>query len=125
MHITLPIELHSSKNSKQIVTLKTGKKMLINSIYARRQEKILDVLLPANKRIWEKMKEGKTYPLRVGFFIYRQTKRRWDFINIIQGLADCMTRYGYWPDDNVEYFIPVFLGWAVDKKNPRVEMTIL
>jgi len=125
MHITLPLELHSSKNSKQIVTLKTGKKMLINSIYARRQEKILDVLLPANKRMWDKMKEGKQYPLKVGFFVYRKTKRRWDWQNILAGLADCMTRYEYWPDDSVFYFTPVYLGWAVDSKNPRVEISIL
>lgn len=125
MHITLPLELHSSKNSQQIVTLRNGKRMLIKSIYARRQDKILDVLLPANKRIWDKMKEGKEYPLKVGFFVYRKTKRRWDVLNILQGAADAMTRHGYWPDDNVNYFIPVFLGWAVDSKNPRCEVTIL
>ena len=125
MHITLPLELHSSKNSQQIVTLRTGKRMLIKSIYARRQDKILDVLLPANKKKWEIMKQGKAYPLKVGFFLYRKTKRRWDWQNILAGLSDAMTRHGYWPDDSAFYFTPVYLGWAVDGKNPRCEVTIL
>lgn len=125
MHITLEMELYSSKNSKQIVTLRNGKRMLIDSKQSRRQEKILDILLPANKRIWDKMKEGKQYPLKVGLFIYRRTHARFDYINIVQKLFDCMTRYEYWPDDNANYLVPVFLGYAVDKNRPRVEISIL
>ena len=125
MTITLEMELYSSKNSKQIVTLRNGKRMLIDSPQSRRQEKVLDILLPANKRKWDKMKEGKSYPLKVGLFIYRRTHARFDYINICQKLFDCMTRYEYWPDDNANYVVPVFLGYEVDKTRPRVELTIL
>ena len=125
MTITLEMELYSSKNSKQIVTLRNGKRMLIDSPQSRRQEKVLDILLPANKRIWDKMVEGKGYPLKLGIFIYRRTHARFDYVNIVQKLFDCMTRYGYWPDDNANYVVPVFLGYAVDKTRPRVELSVL
>lgn len=125
MTITLEMELYSSKNSKQIVTLRNGKRMLIDSPQSRRQEKVLDILLPANKRIWDKMIEGKNYPLKLGIFIYRRTHARFDYVNIVQKLFDCMTRYGYWPDDNANYVVPVFLGYSVDKQRPRVELSIL
>ena len=125
MTITLEMELYSSKNSKQIVTLRNGKRMLIDSPQSRRQEKVLDILVPANKRIWDKMIEGKNYPLKLGIFIYRRTHARFDYVNIVQKLFDCMTRYGYWPDDNANYVVPVFLGYAVDKNRPRVELSVL
>lgn len=125
MTITLEMELYSSKNSKQIVTLRNGKRMLIDSPQSRRQEKVLDILLPANKRIWDKMIEGKKYPLKLGIFIYRRTHARFDYVNIVQKLFDCMTRYGYWPDDNANYVVPVFLGYSVDKNRPRVELSVL
>lgn len=122
MHITLPLELHSSKNSQQIVTLRNGKRMLIKSIYARRQDRILDVLLPANKRIWDKMKEGNKPPYYICFYIYRQTNRRSDINNLMQGIFDAMTRHGYIEDDRWQLFNPIYVGVGLDKHNPRVIM---
>lgn len=120
MFITLPLELHSSKNNQQIVTLKTGRKMLIKNMYARKQDRVLDILLPANKRKWELMRVGKQYPYYVCFFIYRQTNRRSDINNLTQGIFDAMTRHGYIEDDCWRKFIPIYVGVGVDKYNPRV-----
>lgn len=120
MHITLPIELHSSKNSQQIVTLRNGKRMIIKNKYARSQDRILDVLLPANKRKWEIMKGDKKNPLYICFYVYRQTNRRSDINNLTQGIFDAMTRHGYLEDDCWQKFIPIYVGVGIDKQNPRV-----
>ena len=72
------------------------------------------------------MIDGKNKkPLSVGFFVYRKTKRRWDWANIIQGISDAMVKAGYLEDDSAEFFTPVFLGFKVDKENPRVELSVL
>lgn len=126
MQITLPIELHSSKNGQQIVYNKRLERMLVvKKKSAREQDNELKVLLMANKRTWQKMCEDKEFPLKVGFYVYRQTKRRFDWVNIVQGLQDAMVKNGWLPDDSAIYLTPVFLGWDVDSKNPRVEITVL
>lgn len=126
MQITLPIELHSSKNGQQIVYNKRLERMLvIKKKSAREQDNELKVLLMANKRAWDKMCTDKEFPLKVGFYVYRQTKRRFDWVNIVQGLQDAMVKNGWLPDDSAIYLTPVFLGWDVDSKNPRVEITVL
>lgn len=122
--ITLHLELYSSKNSRTMIFAR-GKPILVKSNKAAKQDKELKELLPANKAEWDRMTKGKEYPLKVQFFVYRQTKRAWDWLNLIQGLADAMTKAGYWPDDNINYFTPVFKGWAVDKDDPRVEIEVL
>ena len=45
-------------------------------------------------------------------------------MNIFQGLADMMVKCGWMPDDNADEFLPVFLGYEVDKNNPRVEIFV-
>lgn len=126
MTITLELELRSSKNERMIVfSKKQNRPMIIKKPIARIEENKLHTLLMLNKGKWDKMIEGKSFPLKVGFFIYRKTRRAWDWINLLQGTQDAMTKAGYIPDDNVNYLTPVFLGWAVDKENPRVEICVL
>lgn len=124
--IILPIELHSSKNGQQIIYNKRLERlMVIKKAVARQQDNQLKILLMANKRIWEKMIEGKKYPLKVGFYVWRKTKRRFDWGNIVQGLQDSMVKNGYLPDDSAFYLTPFFLGFDVDPNNPRVEICVL
>ena len=124
--IILPGELYSSKNGQQIIYSKKKQRlMVIKKAVARQQEYSLNVLLMANKKEWDKMVEGKNFPLKVGFYLYRQTRRRFDCCNIIQGLQDAMVKAQYLPDDNASYLTPVFLGWEVDSKNPRCEVCVL
>lgn len=119
--IILPVELYSSKNGQQIIYSKKRQHlMVIKKAVARQQEYTLNTLLLANKRTWDKMVEGKQFPLYVCIYIYRQTNRRSDVNNICQGLFDAMTRAGYIQDDCWKYFIPIYVGVGVDKHNPRV-----
>lgn len=126
MFITLPLELHSSKNGQQIIySKKLDRPLIVKKISARVQDNQLKVMLMANKHIWDKMAKGKQFPLKVGFYVYRKTRRRFDWVNIVQGLQDAMVKGGYLPDDSAQYLTPVFLGWDVDKDKPRVEVSVL
>ena len=121
--ITIYGELYSSKNSKRIV--KFGNKMaLIASKQYMASVKPIEQQLVLNRGKWLRMAEGYEKPLKVVFKIYRKTHRKFDYVNIIQGLQDLMVKCGWLPDDNADEIIPVFEPYDVDKDNPRVEIFI-
>ena len=121
--ITIFGELYSSKNSKQIVK-RGGRPFLIASSAYLAHKKPIQQQLALNRYNWIKEKDGAVKPLKIEFKIYRKTKRRFDYVNIIQGLLDCMTECGWIEDDNADEVIPVFLPYEVDPKNPRVEINV-
>lgn len=127
MTITFYTELYSSKNSKTFIRLKNGRTVLVKSKQAAKQDKALKEILnkPENREIWQNMLIGKTYPVKLGIYIYRKTRVKFDYINIVQGLFDMLVKEGYIPDDDSNTIIPVFLGHEVDKENPRVILSIL
>jgi Holliday junction resolvase RusA-like endonuclease len=71
------------------------------------------------------MTTDKIFPLKVGFYVYSKTRRRFDWVNIVQGLQDAMVKNKYLPDDSALYLTPIFLGFDVDADNPRVEISVL
>ena len=103
----------SKKNSKII----TKNKRIISSKLVREYEQFASPLLQQQLTEWKKMKEGKENPLKVGFYFYRDSKRKWDFVNIVQVIADLMQEYLYIPDDDTKHFIPIYLGEEVVKKD--------
>lgn len=121
--ITIYGELYSSKNSKRIV--KFGNKMaLIASKQYMASIKPIEQQLVLNRGKWLRMAEGYEKPLKVVFKIYRKTHRKFDYVNIIQGLQDLMVKCGWLSDDNADEIIPVFQPYDVDKNDPRVEIFI-
>ena len=122
--ITIMGELYSSKNSKQIIN-RGGRSYLIPSSQYNTHLKPLQKQLFLYRYNWKREIENACKPLKVAFKIYRKTKRRFDYINIIQGLADEMVRAGWLVDDNADEFIPVFEPYEVDKDKPRVEISII
>ena len=122
--ITIYGELYSSKNSRMIV--KSGNKMvLLKSSACRKHIKPLEQQLILNRYKW--LDELKTHqkPYRICFKIYRKTKRRFDYINIIQQLQDSMVRCLWIEDDNADIMIPVFKPYEIDSNNPRVQIEVL
>lgn len=119
--IELPIELYSSKNHKQIFYKKNTKKPFISksNIAMKSQDDIMKIL-PLYRRQFVKMLKGKEKPYHIWFKIYRKTKGRFDYVNIIQLLLDCMVKDNWLDDDNANEIIPVFEPYEVDNKNPRV-----
>lgn len=104
----------SSKNSKQIT--KSGK--IISSKLTREYVKWALPLLIEQKEKWDFLTSNLQPPYKIGFKLFRDSARRYDFINIIQVLADLLVKVGYIIDDNTKNFIPYYLGEEVvdDKK---------
>jgi len=53
------------------------------------------------------------------------TERKWDYVNVVQGILDAMVACAYIPDDSYEYVIPEFYSTQLDRINPRTEITVL
>lgn len=115
----------SSKNSKQFVTLKSGKTLLINSKTVQKylKESKADWLI--NKNEFLKMLKGKEKPYKVELFFIRDSRRRFDYINAAQIIFDLMQEYDYIEDDDSTNVIPIFKGFEVDKAKAGVEIRVL
>ena len=115
----------SSKNSKEFVTLKTGKTLLINSETVQKylKESKADWLI--NKNEFLKMLKDKEKPYKVELFFIRDSKRKFDYINAAQIVFDLMQHYGYIEDDDSTNVIPIFKGFEIDKVRAGVEIEVL
>ena len=111
----------SKKNSKII----TKNKRIISSKLVQYYERWATPLLKEQLSIWQKMIQNKPLPLKVSFYFYRDSKRKWDFVNIVQVIADLMQKEGYLVDDDTKNFIPLYAGEEVTtKKEAGVIITI-
>lgn len=116
----IPFNTPSSKNSKRW----TGK-ILINSKQVMDYKKATAIFwTKSSKDFLEKTKDVKK-PLKIGFYFIRDSKRKFDFVNLAQLPLDLMQEYGWIPDDCMTEVIPVFLGYKVDKEKAGVEISIL
>lgn len=112
----------SFKNSKQYV----GSGRLIMS-------KTVQKYLKEFEHQWKVIPDcfkNSTYPVKVGLHFVRGTKHKFDFHNMVQGVADLMVKYSWIKDDNMDYFIPFPLEidskyYSYDKDNPGVYIKIL
>lgn len=121
--ITIYGELYSSKNSKRIVRF-GNKPALISSKQYLASIKPIEQQLILNRYGWAEETKNASKPLKIVFKIYRKTHRRFDYVNIIQGLQDLMVKCGWLSDDNADEMMPFFEPYEVDKNNPRVEISV-
>ena len=115
----------SSKNSKQFVTLKNGKKLLLNSKIVRKYIDKSEMDWRFNKTEFFKMLKGKNKPYKIELYFIRDSKRKFDYINAAQIIFDLMQEYGYIEDDDSQNIIPVFKGFEVDKARTGVKIDVL
>ena len=115
----------SSKNSKQFVTLKNGKKLLLNSKIVRKYIDKSEIDWRFNKTEFFKMLKGKNKPYKIELYFIRDSKRKFDYINAAQIIFDLMQVYDYIEDDDSTNIIPVFKGFEVDKTRAGVEIEVL
>ena len=101
----------SSKNSKVIT--KQGK--IIPSKLTQDYVKWALPQLQEQKEKWQTLTSTLQRPYKVGFKLFRDSARHYDFINIIQVLADLMVKAGYLEDDDTKHFIPFYLGEEIVK----------
>lgn len=115
----------SSKNSKQFVTLKNGKTMLLNSKTVQKYIKESKGDWLVNKNEFLKMLKGKEKPYKIELYFIRDSRRKFDYINAAQIVFDLMQHYDYIDDDDSTNIIPVFKGFEVDKARAGVEIRVL
>lgn len=115
----------SSKNSKQFVTLKNGKKLLLNSKIVRKYIDKSEMDWKFNKTEFFKMLKGKNKPYKIELYFIRDSKRKFDYINAAQIIFDLMQEYEYIEDDDSTNIIPIFKGFEVDKARAGVEIEVL
>jgi hypothetical protein len=68
-------------------------------------------------------------PVIVKFHFVRDSKRRFDFHNVVQIVADLLVAHRFIEDDNMDYFLPVPMmldgkWYTVDKLKPGVYVMI-
>ena len=113
----------SSKNSRIL----TGKRVIKNKL-CQQYVKWAEPLLLEQKRKWDEMKsKHPERPLKIGFYFFRDSTRKFDANNVSQILCDLMTSSGYIEDDNVYEMIPVYLTHKVvyEKKEAGVWFKII
>jgi len=118
--IFIPGNCPSSKNSR----VWTGR-MLITNKPTRSYENNTCFIYKAYKTKFRALLGKRKYPLKVGFFFVRDTKRHFDYANVVQKVADMMVDAGWIDDDDMDHFNPVFLGYEVDKDNAGVRISII
>lgn len=123
LHIILPGQTRSKKNSKSIKYrwLKHKRVPFISSsdIYKAWVTRVMAYIKKQKYPAWS----GK-YPIEIKFFLFRANKRKWDIDNIFCGSLDVLQQAKIIIDDDAIHVIPVFSGWAIDKENPRVELLL-
>lgn len=141
--IFIPFNVPSSKNSRintkhGSFASKTVKKYLNNlgiQSYSSSKKIVKGYINKPNlieelKGDFLKQIEGKALPLEIGFHFVRDSKRKFDFHNIVQVILDLLTASDIIIDDNMNCAIPFALKidnkfYSVDKFNPGVWITII
>lgn len=100
----------SSKNSKVF----TGK-FLVNSKTVQKYLKIYGEQWKDEEMIKKFKLDIKEFPIKLHMFFIRDSKRKFDYINAAQLPCDLMVKYGWIPDDSMEYIIPIFDGYEINK----------
>jgi len=118
--IFIPVNVASSKNSKQW----TGK-FLVSSKTTQSYTKATSDFYSIYKHQFKEMVKDQPKPYKIGFYFIRDSKRRFDFVNVAQCPLDMMVKHGWIDDDNADEVIPVFLGYDVDKQKAGLEITII
>ena len=73
---------------------------------------------------FNKMVEGKDFPLIIGYHQIRKSKRLFDFSNSVEIIQDLLTAHNFIEDDNVKFVFPVPMtinGELIEEDNPRKE----
>ena len=123
--IFIPGNVASSKNSKQW----TGTRLIWGKV-AQRYRANTAWYWKMYKRDFREMIKGKDKPYLIGFFFVRDSRRKFDFVNLVQTCQDLMIEYGWAADDNIEEMLPFPVSmegvwYKVDKDKPGVYITIL
>lgn len=78
-----------------------------------------------NKDTFLKLIKRKEKPYKIEFKFVRGSKRKFDYINILQVVQDQMVKYGWLEDDNMTEMLPSFAPYEYNKEAPGVHIKVL
>lgn len=107
-------QLRSSKNSK---TFNSKTKRLFSTKLVTEYRKWVQPLLQSQRTKWDNMMKNKQYPITLEIYLYRYTKRRADWCNLLQLLQDEMVKAGYILDDSIFHLTPMIKGFEIVPEN--------
>jgi len=115
----------SSKNSKRIVQVK-GRTLVLMSKFAETYIRETAKQWMLNRPNFIHLIKGKNKPYKIEFQFIRQSKRRFDFVNLCQLPLDLMTKYQWIQDDDYKNVIPVINPEVIfDKENCGLKIKVL
>ena len=120
MEITLFGVPRTKKNSQRFITLKDGRKFLIqNKLYLEYEKDCL-------KQLTGNFQKEIDYPIELTITIYKQDKRISDLVGYAQSIQDILVKGKVLKDDNYKIIkiIKTIFG-GIDTINPRAEIKII
>ena len=118
LEFTIFLNPTPKKNSQNIIKGKDGKPKIVQNDRWKKYEK-------ACKKYMPKMDKPITEPVNIRYLFFRDSYRRVDASNLIEGADDVLVKYGVIYDDNFR-LVEGHDGTRVyvDKENPRTEVYI-
>jgi len=111
----IPGNVPSSKNSRQW----TGKYFIVSKTVTKYRQ-ATNAMYIEKKDSFVKSFEELELPVYVTFKFYRNSRRKFDYVNPLQTVQDDMVKHGWIPDDNCDYIIPVFEEYEYNKEGSGV-----
>lgn len=119
--IFIPGQTPSKKNSKKLIITGDGRRRVMSSDFYEAWEKESLRLLRRSDLVGHPWR----YPLRAGFHFIRNSRRKWDYGNLMQGPLDLLVQAGIIEDDDMNHIIPNgSLSWEVGKGREGVVITL-
>ena len=120
---TIPVKPRTKKNHSQLVTLKTGRQILLPSkTYAEFEKAVKKWYNEAPDNIQNIYVD---YPINLKCLFYKEKNYKSDLAGYLQAIQDTLVKVGMLEDDN-HYIVESTDGSRVylDRENPRIEVTI-
>lgn len=116
MTFTIPGNPVTKKNHQRILKTRDGRSFVAPSSQYEAYAETAGWFIP---------KEGISAPVNVKCLYFMETMRRVDLVNLLEATCDILVKYGCLKDDDSK-IVASHDGSRVllDRKNPRVEITI-
>lgn len=119
MHLTIPGDPVTKKNSQQIIRLPNGKRKIKPSERFESYQEAAGWFIP------QSAKKRLSAPQNVKCVYYMKTHRRVDLVNLLEATCDILVHYGVLEDDNSKIVVSHDGSRVLyDKENPRAEIEI-
>lgn len=97
----------SFKNSKRMIIREEQRPLLIHSKTVMKYKKVSKLDWLENRDAFHHLIKDMKKPLVIGVHFVRNSKRIYDWINMVQGVQDLMVDYEYIKDDNILEMVPI------------------